>query len=113
MPGSNPEEKMIQKMNEEEIEKLRVLFRITHSLAKKGRPFEDYTCMVDRHETAHNIVLGQTYRNSKQCRNFASFISEAERVQLAADLDRVPFYSVLTDRTTDSSICEAEIMYVR
>ena len=28
----------------------------THSLAKKGRPFEDYTWMVNLSETDHNIV---------------------------------------------------------
>ena len=41
---------MIQKMNEKESQK------ITHSLAKKGRPFEDYTWTVDLRETDHNIV---------------------------------------------------------
>ena len=28
-------------------------------------------------------------------------------------LKKVPFYSILSDGSTDSSICEAEIMYVR
>ena len=37
-------------MNEKESQK------ITHSLAKKGRPFEDYTWTVDLRETDHNIV---------------------------------------------------------
>jgi hypothetical protein len=112
-PGSTPAETMIQKMNEKEFEKMRVLFRIAHSLAKKGHPFEDFPWSLDLHEAAHNISLGHTYRNSKQCRNFISFIAEAERVKLATDLARVPFYSVMTDGTTDSSISEAEIMYVR
>ena len=112
-PGSTPAETMIQKMNEKEFEKMRVLFRIAHSLAKKGHPFEDFPWSLDLHEAAHNISLGHTYRNSKQCHNFISFIAEAERVKLATDLARVPFYSVMTDGTTDSSISEAEIMYAR
>ena len=41
-PGSTPAEKMIQGMNKIEFQKMQILFRIVHSLAKNGRPFEDF-----------------------------------------------------------------------
>lgn len=37
-PGTNPAERAIQVLHEKEFEKMRVMFRVSHSLAKKGRP---------------------------------------------------------------------------
>ena len=59
------------------------------------------------------ISLGETYRNIKACRNFVLYIAEVERMAMVEVLKKVPFYSILSDGSTDSSICEAEIMYVR
>ena len=112
-PGTNPAERAIQVLHEKEFEKLRVMFRVSHSLAKKGRPYSDYELTLDLHETSHKINLGETYRNDRAGRKFVSFIAEAECLNLASELSAAPFYSVMTDGTTDSSVCEAEIMYVR
>jgi hypothetical protein len=112
-PGTNPAEKALQVLHEKEFEKMRVLFRVSHSLAKKGRPFSDYEWSVDLHEITHNVNLRETYRNDRAGRKFTSYIAEAERLNLASELSATPFYSVMTDGTTDSSICEAEIMFVR
>ena len=80
-PGTNPAEKALQTMNEQHFEKMRILFRVAHSIAKKSRPFKDYTWILDLHEATHGISLGEIYRNDKG--------------------------------STDSSVREAEIMYVR
>ena len=37
-PGTNPAERAIQVLHEKDFEKMRVMFRVSHSLAKKGRP---------------------------------------------------------------------------
>ena len=92
---------------------MRILFRISHSIAKKGRPFSDYAWSTDLHEVTHGVSLGKTYRNDKACRTFIGYIAEAERLALVEDLQKAPFYSTLTDGSTDSSVREAEIMYVR
>ncbi len=105
--------KIVQKMNAMEFQKMRIFFRISHALAMKGRPFEDFRWSIELYETAHNISLGETYRNSKQCHNFTSYIAENEKPKLASELAQAPFYSLMTDGTTDSSISEAKIMYVR
>ena len=112
-PGTNPAESAIQVLHEKEFEKMRVMFRVSHSLAKKGRPYSDYEWTLDLHETSHKINLGETYRNDWAGRKCVSFIAEAEGLNLASELSAAPFYSVMTDGTTDSSVCEAEIIYVR
>ena len=83
---------------------MRVLFRVSHSLAKKGRPFSDYGWLLDLHETTHGVNLGEAYRNDRACRNFVSFIAKAERLNLASELLAAPFFSIMTDGTTDSSL---------
>ena len=90
---------------------MRILFRISHCIAKQGCPFSDYVWSADLHKVTHAISLGKTYRNDKACRTLFGFIAETE--QLALDLKKAPFYSTLRDGSTDSSVCEAEIMYVR
>ncbi len=112
-PGTNPAEQALQAMNQENFNKMRILFRISHSIAKKGRPFSDYAWSADLHKVTHGISLGNTYRNDKACRTFVGFIAEAECSALAEALKKAPFYSTLTDGSTDSSVREAEIMYVR
>ena len=112
-PGTNPAERALQSMNEQNFNKLRILFRVAHSIAKKNRPFQDYIWSLDLHEAMHGISLGETYRNIKACRNFVLYIAEVERMAMVEVLKKVPFYSILSDGSTDSSICEAEIMYVR
>lgn len=68
-PGTNPAERALQAMNQENFNKMRILFRISHYIAKKGRPFSDYAWSADLHEVTHGISLGETYRNDKACRN--------------------------------------------
>ena len=112
-PGTNPAERALEAMNHQDFEKMRKLFRISHSVAKKGRPFIDYIWSVDLHEVTHGISLGKTYRNDSACRIFVGYIAETERIALAEAIKKAPFYSVLTDGSTDSSVREAEAMYVR
>ena len=72
------------------------MFRVSHSLLKKGRPFSNYEWALDLQEITHKISLGETYRNDQAGRKFVSFIAEAERLNLASELSAAPFYSVMT-----------------
>ena len=49
------------------------LFRTTHAIAKKGRPFTDYVWMCDLDEMK-GIDIGKTYRNHTQVRCFVAHI---------------------------------------
>lgn len=48
-PGSTPMQQMSRTMNAKAFEKLKLLFRTSHAIAKHCRPFTDYvwTCNVD------------------------------------------------------------------
>ncbi len=111
LPVTNPAERALRVLHEKEFEKMSVMFRVSHSLANNGRPYSDYEWALDLHETTHNIKIGETsYRNDRAGRKFTTFI---ERLKLASELSITPFHSILTDGTTDTSFCEAEILYLR
>ena len=112
-PGTNPAEEGPQTLHKKEFEKLRVLFRVSHALAKKGRPFSDYESSLNLQEATHHANPGETYRKDRAGRMFTAYIAEAERLNLASESSVAPFYSVMTDGATDVSVCEAEIMFVR
>ena len=57
--------------------------------------------------------MGNTYRNKKACRQFVHAIAEVERRHLTQRLENTRFLSLISDGTTDSSINEAEIVFVR
>lgn len=57
-PGSTPAEKIIQKMNEIEFQKMQILFRIAHSLAKNGRPFEDFKMGTGSSRSSSQYIIG-------------------------------------------------------
>ncbi|CAB4013278.1 zinc finger 862-like [Paramuricea clavata] len=78
-PGTNPAKKALQVLHETEFEKMYVLFRVSHSSARKEDHFQT---------------------------------TNAEHLNLASELSAAPSHSVMTDGTTDLSVCEAE-MFVR
>jgi hypothetical protein len=111
-PGTMPAHQSFRQLNEAQISKLTILFRTAHAIAKKGRPFSDFIWMVELHEVVGSQDLGETYHNDKACRTFVSSIAEAERQKLVEDMSKAPFFSIMTDGTTDAAVSEAEIMYV-
>ena len=58
-PGTNPAERALQVMNKENFNKMRILFRISHSIAKQSRPFCDYAWSADLHEVTQAYHLAK------------------------------------------------------
>lgn len=87
-------------------------FRTCHAIAKHRRPFTDYVwqCTLDAQK---GLDVGNTYRNDKACKQFVRAIAEVERRHLAQHLESAHFLALISDGTTDASITEAEIVYVR
>ena len=111
-PGKMPADKMIRQMNETQFARLQRLFLTSHALVSKGRPFTDFKwlCALDK---AKETDIGDTYNNDKACRSFAYYIAEAERIKLESEIKACHFYALLSDGSTDSSIKEVEIIYLR
>ena len=89
-----------------------ICLRTCHAIAKHWHLFADYAwqCTPD---TQKGMDVGNTYRNVKACREFVHTIAEVERRHLVQNLEKAQFLSLISDGTTDSSISEAEIVFVQ
>ena len=94
------------------MDRLSILFRNAHALAKHCRPFNDFEWMLDADEKK-GLKVGSTYRNDKQCKNFIQCIARVERKKIEEEIRMANFISVLSDGSTDVSVTENEIVYVR
>ncbi|KAL5466710.1 hypothetical protein EMCRGX_G030858 [Ephydatia muelleri] len=89
-----------------------LLFRNAHAIAKAGRPFSDmeWMCALDEKK---GLDVGASYRTDKKCCEFIHCIAEEQRLGLQAQIQSNNFFSVMMDGTTDSSVSDAEIIYIR
>lgn len=67
-------------------------------------------CSLDEQK---DIALGATYRNKTQAKEFTQYIAEAERNEIREMLKNTRFLSIMSDGSTDSSVKEEELVYVR
>lgn len=67
-------------------------------------------CSLDEQK---GIALGATYRNKTQAKEFTQYIAEAERNEIREMLKNTRFLSIMSDGSTDSSVKEEELVYVR
>ena len=111
-PEKTPAYKMICTLNKETIEKLSKLFRTCHGLAMHNRPYTDYTWLSELDETK-GLSLGKTYRTTEYAKVFTHFIADVERKKVTNQINNAQFVTVLSDGSTDSSITEQEMFFVR
>ncbi|KAG1685114.1 Zinc finger protein 862 [Nymphon striatum] len=93
-------------------EKLTLLFRNTHALAKHRKSFRDYLWLCELDEVK-GLTLGKTYRNETSCRTFTKYIAESAKQDLTGQISKTNFFSITSDSSTDSSYTEQEIVFVR
>ena len=70
------------------------LFRVAHSLGKKGRPYTDFVWQAELLDKC-GVAVGDRYRNNKQASEFIKFIAEATRGPLKETLQKAELVSVL------------------
>lgn len=104
--------KIVKTMNAEIMEKLDKLFRNCHAIAVKNKPLTDYLWMCKLDE-AKNIELGQTYRNLEYAKKFVSAIAEVELHSVTELVRRCSFLTVIGDGSTDISVKEQEMWFMR
>lgn len=105
-------EKALSLMKTEEINKLKILFRNAHMVAKDALPFVKFPRLAMLDEVK-GLEVGSTYRTDKKCSEFVHAIAEVERNKLRTQIQTVPFISIMCDGSTDSARREQEIVYVR
>ncbi|XP_077862939.1 zinc finger protein 862-like [Saccoglossus kowalevskii] len=111
-PGHTVAEKSLLSMNKQVVSKLVILFKTAHGLAKRSRPYTDFSWMCDLDE-AKGLVIGDTYRNDKRCKEFIEAIANTERINTSSLIENTKFLSIISDGATDSSHREAEICFVK
>ncbi|XP_071848829.1 zinc finger protein 862-like isoform X1 [Apostichopus japonicus] len=111
-PGTSTADKLLRQMNQTVINRLEVMFRTCHFLAKKARPFADFVEQCDLDE-AKGVDVGQTYRTEPKCREFTDAISEIQRQNLEKEISDSKFFSVMCDEATDAAVVEQIILFVR
>jgi hypothetical protein len=93
-------------------EKMERLFRTAYYLAFKEKPFSDFKDCCEL-QNLNGIKLGETYMNDKKCREFISVIAKMFIEDLGAELKNANAYAILSDGSTDSSVIEEEIIFIR
>ncbi len=111
-PGSAPAEKIIKQLNTKTFNRLEILFRNAHFLAKMGRPYTDFAPMSTL-DKAKGLDVGTTYLNNNSGKVFTEKIGKVISEGIKEDLGEAKFMSVLCDGSTDSSVAENEIVYIR
>lgn len=110
--GESSAAKMIKTLNQNVLEKLDKMFRNCHAIVMKNRPLSDYIwlCQLDEMK---GLNLGQTYRNQETAKVFINAIAEVEFQKVAALFYANKFLCVIGDGSTDSSVTEQDMWYVR
>ena len=110
--GTSQAERALQSMDRANHSRLIKLFNVAHSLAKKGKPYTDFSWFC---ETIDKIGtdIGQSYRTDKKCREFVHYIAEVERNKLKQRYHESDFVALVIDGSTDSSVTEQELLYLR
>lgn len=111
-PGTSTGEKTLLLLNQAAVDKLCILFRNAHALAKHCRPFTDFVWM-SKLDKIKGLYVGQTYLTDVKCREFIDSIANVERGRLEQRVRSAPYISISCDEATDSSIKEQLIIYVR
>ncbi|XP_043344810.1 sperm flagellar protein 2 isoform X2 [Cervus canadensis] len=112
-PGSRATtELMMRTMSKVTLGRVENLFRSCHAIAKTGRPLKDFLWMCSL-DDMKGVDIGPVFRTSKSARTFTYFIAEVERRTLREKLEKSQFFSVLSDGIADSSVEEAELVYVQ
>ena len=83
-----------------------ILFNTAYGLAKKNRPFTDFptVCSIQKKNGLVGL-LGGIYITDKAAKTM--------RQKTAVDLHKARFVSVMSDGSTDTTIVEQEVVYVR
>ena len=112
-PGGSVAEKAMNSLTKAQNDKLSILFRNAHALAKKARPYTEFSYLTEL-DKAKGVELGNQYLSRVQCKEFISAIADVERSNLRNDFGaKAKAFAIMSDGSTDSSTTEEEIVYVR
>lgn len=92
---------------------MKMLFNSAYYLARAERPFTDFPGIIQLQKKNGISDIGNTYMNDKQARQFIGYIADNLRDELIHIIRNSELFSLLSHSSTDRSVVEEEIMYVR
>ncbi|XP_062618557.1 zinc finger protein 862-like [Saccostrea cucullata] len=104
--------KCVLSLNQSIRKHIEIKFRNIHALIKKNRPISDFVWLNELDE-AKGIVHGVTYNNQNAATGFLECISDSEKDHLSTLMEKVKFFSITMDGSTDDSTTEQETLFVR
>ena len=107
-----PLENAVKNLDEKTLQKMEKLFNSVAYLVVMEKPFTDFPYLIDL-ENKNGAQCGENYKNNKAARNFAMEIAATYQDDLKDLLNKAPYFSVMTDSSTDKSDLEKEIVMVR
>ena len=109
--SSTPIAKAFNNLADEEREKLRVKFNITHFVASENLPFTKYSqiCALKVH---HEVEVGNSYTNENAGKEMIHYIAESRKQELMKRLGDASFFSLLLDGSTDKGNIDNELVLI-
>ena len=93
-------------------EKIAKMFRTCHALMMKNRPITDFLWQCDLDEIK-GLDIGKSYRNKEAARIFIESIAVTEFGKVTSHIGNAKFVCVIGDGSTDSSVKEQEMWFIR
>ena len=87
------------------------LFDVAYFIAKQEMAFAKFPALLGL-ERRHGVSVGNTYATEPKCKEFTVIIGETLPEYVIEQLKSSPYFAILMDGSTDSSIKEKELMYV-
>ena len=88
------------------------LFNTAFYLVEAEHPFCDFPAQLQL-EGLNGLQVGRVYNSPKQARRFIHFIAEEIRKDLVEPLQKVDFFSVCMDSSTNKATIHEEMVQVR
>lgn len=121
-PEDRHMERAIIRINQNSLERLKKKFQIVLFIALREQPFTMFPHILDLEEL-HGVDLGTAYRNDKACRQFIGEFAQKIRGETVLavqnmhntekSLYKYNYHSMFFDGTTDRTISERELVYVK
>ncbi|XP_057291390.1 zinc finger protein 862-like [Hydractinia symbiolongicarpus] len=102
----------LRKMAASDKKNLRVKFNTAYYVAKKERPFSDYPDLLKLQLKNNVPKFGESYKHERAAATFTEHIAKVDKENLGKTLAKTRYYSLLNDGSTDTGICEQELVYV-
>ena len=111
-PRSTPMAQTVAKMNKDNFEVLKKLFRTAYYVAKEEIAMAKFSSLC-KLQISNGVNMNNTYLNDHACRNFIGAMAHVHRLDTTSQIEKSRFLSVLSDGSTDNSVIEQELVYVR